>query len=108
MPGGFDFTIHDNGTFAFSLKSEEGASLLRSETDESKAAAENGIASVQKNSPLDERYELKESSDGRFFFNLKAGNHQVIGTSSLYKTAEDRAVAIELTKACGSAEVVKA
>jgi hypothetical protein len=32
----------------------------------------------------------------------------VIGTSSLYKTAEDRAVAIELTKACGSAEVVKA
>lgn len=107
MPGWFDFTTHDYGTFAFSLKSEDGVSLLRSETYDSKAAAENGIASVQKNSALDERSEPKESSDGRFFVNLKAGNHQVIGTSSLYKTAEDRAVAIALTKACGSTEVVK-
>ena len=45
----------------------------------------NGIQSVQTNSPVDARYDRKEASDGRPFFNLKAGNHQIIGTSQMYK-----------------------
>jgi hypothetical protein len=30
------------------------------------------------------RFELKKSSDGQFYFNLKAGNGQIILTSELY------------------------
>ncbi len=47
----------------------------------------NGIASVQKNAPDDSRYERKESKNGKFMFNLKAGNNQVIGTSEMYNTS---------------------
>ena len=53
---------------------------------ESKAAAENGIASIQKNSGDDARYERKESSNGKPYFNLKAGNGQVIGKSEMYES----------------------
>lgn len=30
-------------------------------------------------------YELKKSSNGKFMFNLKAGNHEIILTSELYE-----------------------
>ena len=46
-----------------------------------KGSATNGIQSVQRNCSDDARYELKEAANGKFFFNLKAANHQIIGTS---------------------------
>ncbi|WP_343222995.1 YegP family protein [Lysobacter sp. ESA13C] len=45
--------------------------------------AEDDIESLKKNSALDERYECKDSSNGKPMFNLKASNGQVIGTSEL-------------------------
>lgn len=39
---------------------------------------------MQTNSPLAERYDKKTATNGKEYFNLKAGNHQVIGTSQLY------------------------
>ena len=84
MAGSYVLSKNDKGQYSFVLKAANGETILRSETYESKAAAENGIASVQKNSPMDERYQRKESSNGKPFFNLLAANHQVIGTSQLY------------------------
>ncbi len=34
----------------------------------------------------DAYYELKKSSDGQYYFNLKAPNHEPVATSELYKT----------------------
>ncbi|MGM2788784.1 YegP family protein, partial [Bacillus cereus group sp. Bce018] len=73
----------------------------------SKSAAENGIASVRTNSPQDERYEKKTASNGKFHFNLKAGNHQVIGSSQLYATEQSRDKGIASVKTNGSTQTVK-
>ena len=63
-----------------------------------KGSAENGIASVKKNAGNDAHYERKDTKNDHFMFNLKAANHQVIGTSQTYKTAESREEGIASVK----------
>ena len=101
MPGIFELKKNDSDQFSFALMAENGENILRSELYETRPSAQNGIASVQKNSPLDERYERKTASDGRFYFTLKAANHQVIGTSQMYKSADGRDTGIASVKANG-------
>ncbi len=45
----------------------------------------NGIESVRKNAPDDTKFERKDSTNGKFYFNLKAGNGQIIGSSQMYE-----------------------
>jgi uncharacterized protein len=101
MAGWYELTKNDKGQYSFVLKAANAQVVLRSEQYESKGSANNGIASVQKNAPLAERYELKTASDGRFYFNLKAGNAQVIGTSQMYASEATRATGIESVKTNG-------
>lgn len=89
-------------TFVFE---EGGKNVLRSENYKEKRSALNGIESVKKNCGNDARYELKESSNGKFFFNLKAGNGQIVGTSTMYATDADRSAAIAALKAADNAVV---
>jgi hypothetical protein len=107
MAGWFELKSNDKGEFSFSLHGGNAEIILRSEQYASNAAAENGIASVQKNAADEARYERKDASDGRFYFNLKAANHQVIGTSQMYKTAAARDEGIAAVKANGPAATVK-
>ncbi len=41
---------------------------------------------IKTNSPNDARYECKTAKDGSPFFNLKASNGQIIGTSEMYSS----------------------
>lgn len=107
MAAWFELNKSSNGQFHFALKTEDDHVLLRSEQYESKGSAQSGIASVQANSALDARYERKVSSDGKPFFNLKAANHQVIGTSQLYGSEQAREDGIASVKANGSTMTVK-
>lgn len=107
MAGWYELKATEKGQFTFALKAGNGEQILRSEQYASKAAAQNGIASVQENSPSDERYDRKDAKDGRFFFNLKAANHQVIGTSQMYTSASGRDAGIESVKANGPSKTVK-
>jgi uncharacterized protein len=107
MAGWFELSKNDKGQYSFVLKAGNAEVILRSEQYEGKGSAENGIASVQKNSSTDSNFVLKEASDGRFYFNLKAANHQVIGTSQMYKTEASRDDGIASVKANGSSTVVK-
>ncbi len=107
MSGWYELSRNEKGQHNFVLKAGNGEVILRSEQYESKSAAENGIASVQTNSPLDERYERKDASDGRPFFNLKAGNHQIIGTSQMYSTSAARDGGIDSVKTNGPSTTVK-
>lgn len=84
MAGWYELSTAKNGKHAFVLKAANAQVILSSEQYESKASAQNGIASVQKNSATEARYEKKTAKDGRFYFNLKATNGQVIGTSQMY------------------------
>jgi uncharacterized protein YegP (UPF0339 family) len=101
LSGSYQLKQNDKGQFSFTLMAANGETILRSEQYESKDAARNGIASVQKNSPLDERFERKHATDGRPYFNLKAANHQIIGTSQMYASAQGRDGGIESVKTCG-------
>lgn len=107
MSGWFELNKSSDGQFRFVLKAGNGEIILTSELYTSKSAAENGIASVRTNSPQDERYEKKTASNGKFHFNLKAGNHQVIGSSQLYTTEQSRDKGIASVKTNGSTQTVK-
>jgi uncharacterized protein len=107
MAGSYELKANNKGQFSFVLKAGNGEVILRSEQYESKASALNGIASVQANSAQEERFERKEASDGRPYFNLKAGNHQVIGSSQMYASVASRENGMASVKANGPSATVK-
>jgi len=84
--GKFVITKDKSGQFRFSLKAVNGQEILGSEAYKTKSACENGIESVKKNAQNDTMFEKKTAKDGSAFFNLKANNGQVIGTSEMYKS----------------------
>ena len=69
--------------------------ILASEGYSSKASCKNGIESVRKNSAVESRFELKTSKNGKFFFNLKATNGQVVGTREMYESEASRKNGVE-------------
>jgi uncharacterized protein YegP (UPF0339 family) len=107
MSGWFELSAAENGQFKFVLKAGNSEVILTSELYTTRAAAQNGIESVQKNSPLDERYERKEAKNGKPYFTLKAGNHQVIGTSQMYASEASRDNGIASVKANGGTDKIK-
>ncbi len=85
MAGTFELRASSSSSkFHFVLKAGNHEIILTSQHYESKEGAENGIASVRTNAPLDEHYERKTSKKDEPYFVLKAGNGQVIGTSEMY------------------------
>ncbi len=87
-----------DGQFRFNLTAKNGQVILSSESYKSKTGCKNGIASVKKNSPDDKRYERKEAKNGQPFFNLRARNSQVIGTSEMYSSTSGMENGIESVK----------
>ena len=107
MAGKFILSKSSDGQFRFVLKAGNSETILTSELYTSKSAAQNGIASVQKNCAQDERFERKASTNGKHYFNLKAANHQVIGTSQMYASEQSRDKGIASVKTNGVATEVK-
>lgn len=107
MAGWYELSKNDKGQYSFVLKASNGQVILRSEQYEAKASAQGGIASVQKNASTADRYELKAASDGRLFFNLRATNGQVIGTSQMYASEANRSTGVESVKANGPSTDVR-
>lgn len=107
MAGWFELSKSSDGQFRFVLKAGNAETILTSELYKAKASAENGIASVQANCASDERYEKKAASNGKLFFNLKAANSQVIGTSQMYGSEAARDGGIASVKANGVSKTVK-
>lgn len=98
MAGKFELYEDKAGEFRFRLKAGNGQNILSSEGYTTKSACGNGIESVKNNAPIDERYERKETASGKFMFNLKAANYQVIGTSQSYTSESSRDNGIESVK----------
>lgn len=86
MAAKFELYQDKAGEYRFRLKAGNGENIGKSEGYKAKSGATNGIESVKKNAGDDARYEVKESASGKWMFNLKAANHQVILTSQLYTT----------------------
>lgn len=107
MAGWYELSKSSDGQIRFVLKAGNGEIILTSELYTTKAAAQNGIASVQKNSPEDEQYERKVAKNEKPYFNLKAKNHQIIGTSQFYSSEASRENGIASVKNNGPTEKIK-
>lgn len=75
-----------NGEFQFNLKSNNGLVILTSEGYTTKANCENGIEAVKQCSQEEYRFEKFTASKDKYYFNLKAANGHIIGTSQMYST----------------------
>ena len=84
--GKFVVSKRSNGEFQFSLKADNGQTILSSEGYKAKPSCMNGIESVRKNATVAERFDKKTASNGKFHFNLKSTNGQVVGSSQMYES----------------------
>ncbi|WP_335967283.1 YegP family protein [Galbibacter sp. PAP.153] len=80
------FYSEKSSQFYFNLKAQNGQVILSSEMYQNKQGAENGVASVRRNAEDMSKYERKTASNGKFYFNLKASNGQIIGKSQMYSS----------------------
>ena len=85
--GKFVIKKRTNGEFQFNLLAGNGQPILASEGYASKAGCESGIDSVRVNSQDDTKFDRKTAVSGKAYFNLKAANGQIIGTSEMYETS---------------------
>lgn len=76
--------------YLWNLKAGNHEIILTSERYTTKAAAEKGIESCRVNSPIDSRYDRRTATNGKPYFVLRAGNHEVIGKSELYNSEQAR------------------
>ncbi len=90
----FVVSKNTNGLYYFRLRANNGQLLLSSEGYVSKVGCLNGVESVKSNGRDQNRYDKRTSSNGKYYFNLKATNGQIIGTSEIFEvvTARDNAI----------------
>ncbi len=82
------FQNSENKEHYFTMLSKSGKVVFRSEGYPTTAARDNGVASVQKNRELRERYSVIEA-DGKHYLILKAGNHQEIARSCPFDSQDE-------------------
>ncbi|NDI99478.1 YegP family protein [Flavobacterium sp. LaA7.5] len=96
--GKFEILRRVNDDYQFNLKASNGEIILTSQGYASKAGCQNGIESVRVNSQDDSNFDRNESSNGKPFFNLRAANGLIIGTSQMYASVAARDNGIESVK----------
>ena len=96
--GKFQIFTDKAGEFRFRLRAANNEIVLGSEGYTSKSSCKNGIDSVKENAPKNERYKRKTSKNGEPYFNLVAGNGEIIGVSEMYSSEQARDNGIEAVK----------
>lgn len=106
MAGWFELSKSSDNQFRFVLK----RAMVRLSSPAScipqkplrKRASRRCVATARKKNAM-----RKTASNGKFYFNLKAANHQIIGSSQMYATAQSRETGIASVKANGTSQTVK-
>lgn len=105
--GRFETFTGRDGQLYFHLLAANGEKVLQSEGYVSKQGMTKGLDSVRFNGQIDSSYQLLQAADGEWYFNLLAGNYEVVGTSELYvsKSNAERGLAtvVGLVKAAAQA-----
>lgn len=86
--GRFHIRPDAKGEFRFHLVAVNGEEIMGSEGYTARASCLKGIDSVKHHASDPDNYERTISASGRYHFNLKAGNGEVIGTSQSYGSSE--------------------
>jgi uncharacterized protein YegP (UPF0339 family) len=106
--GKFVISTRANGEYQFNLKADNGQTILSSEGYAAKSGCTNGIESVKKNSQDSTNFERLVAKNGKHYFNLKAGNGQIIGTSQMYESEDGMVNGLaSVLKNAHNAEVVE-
>ena len=84
MAGKYELYKDTAGQFRFRLKAGNGENIGASEGYTGKQGALNGIESARKNSQIDSRYSIKQGGGDKYYFNLRAGNGEIILQSQGY------------------------
>jgi len=84
----FEILLDKNDFFRFNLLGHGKEILLKSESYTTLPACENGISSVIKNGTTESNYDIKISTNQKYYLTLKSKNGQIIGTSNLYKSKD--------------------
>jgi uncharacterized protein YegP (UPF0339 family) len=81
--------------YYFHARAGNGEIVLQSQAYTTSTSAKNGVASVQTNGSIAARYELREASNGQYYFVLKAANGAVIARGETYasKANAERGIA---------------
>ncbi len=82
--GRFEIKVDKAGEFRFNLLASNGQVILSSEGYKRKDSCLNGIESVRRHSAEERFFERTIAANGKYHFNLKAANGEIIGTSQLY------------------------
>ncbi|HMU48061.1 MAG TPA: YegP family protein [Chitinophagaceae bacterium] len=86
----FETFVGKDNEHYFRLVNEDGRILLSSEGYTKKDSLMNGIKSVMNNITDPKNCDLKSTDSGKYFFNLKAANGQVIGKSAFWDSKDLR------------------
>jgi len=105
--GWYELNKNDKGQFFFNLKAGNAQVILRSQMYKTAASAKGGIASTQNNCKSDAMFEMKVAKNGKFHFNLKAKNKQIIGSSQMYASEASAQKGIQSVKVNGVSKTVK-
>lgn len=106
MSGYYDLK-RSGDQYMFNLKAANHEVILTSERYTTKVSAQEGIKSVQQNSPIDARYQRKTASDNSPYFTLTTANGQAIGRSEMYSSTSARDNGIASVKTNGPTTTVK-
>ena len=105
--GFYELKVAKDGQFMFNLKAANGQVILTSELYKTKASAENGIASVQKNGVDAKNFEYRVAKNDKPYFVLKAANHQEIGRSQYNSSQAAAEKGVESVMNNASSAVIK-
>lgn len=108
MAGKFEIYRDERGEHRFRLTAANGESILVSEAYSAPSGCANGIASVQRNCVNDGRYDVQQAKNGKYYFTLRSGNHQVVGTSQLYGDEASLKRGMESVKRNGTTDRIEA
>jgi uncharacterized protein YegP (UPF0339 family) len=92
-----EVSASESGGFHFNMFAKNGQIVVASEHYTTEAAAYNGAFAVAADGQSTTAYTVLQSNDGNYYFNVKAQNGQIIGTSQLYTTKASAQAAVTAT-----------
>lgn len=88
--GKFIIKRRTNGEYQFTLIAGNGQVILVSEGYTQMSNCLNGIEAVKKYAQDETKFDRRVTVNGKFYFNLKASNGEIIGSSQLYESEASR------------------
>jgi uncharacterized protein len=94
-PGSIEVFVGADDRYYFRLVSGDGDKLLRSSGYETKQDAESDVARVKRAGVDAASYQLRDASDGRYYFDVVVDDEEILATSSdLYASKQEAGTAV--------------